>query len=541
MTHLNTPEYEMSAMLSQWSLHYSDKAKPSAQGRHLKKRSTIPDPPRASEALIEACAWGRLDLVGSLLELGADPASADFIQVDWDEIFARGNPSLTAKLLERNCKMSSRVKLTPLMAAALFGQIAAVETLAGLVDVNQRIEAEEISWGEPSFPRGTVARAISFAAAAGHQDCIDKLLDSGAVPRNIEGDENVISPLVASVSFGSPEICSLLAKEIAKLDHGSRQNLGDGLARAASKGRLDLMSAIAEHGHGSWAEASPSLALMAVRGGAPAIAAAEDLAPGLAKSSRNLSGYTPLMLAAARCAQATRALLPLSDPLAATGLGRTALTVALAHSNYEAAEALWSASDRRACLNESAKGLLAIACEGPSPDPGWLQRIIWEDPEQLNRQDSHGQSPLATAIWHQNEAAALALLSFGADATATDPNGNTALHMAAEHSASPTLIAALMSACDPNIQNDEGMTPLMKLLEQEDAEGFELLAQGSLMDLKNNKGQTAIDVAEAIEMEAGDDAHGCFTTLLRAICERQALGQQTPLAHPAARRKHSAL
>lgn len=544
-----TPTHSLSTMLSQWDgLHYGGKSEPLSANRHERRRATAVGEPRVSEALIEACSWGRLDLVAALVRRGADPSASDYLLVNWSAIIggeARGQNG-AAETNSQAYQSFSRVKMTPMMAAALWGREDVLEFLADVADVNQRLDADGHAFARVPGSTGNLGRAISFAAVGGWRGCVEKLLAKGAFPWNIEGDGDTIEPLEASVIFGSVDHCSRLAEEITALDNGSRCGLGGGLALAASNGRLDLMEAIAKHGKGSWIEASPFLALRAVNGGAGAVLAAERLAPGLARASRDEMGNTPLMratfaLGAAKSSDVARAILPFSDPLATNAMGATALLTALSYSNHSAVEALWDASDKGVRLSKGGEGLLGVACMAPNPDPYWIMRIIQEDPTQLNRKSRDGYAPLASAVLHGNEAAALALLRLGADAAARGPGGDTVLHMAVERGASEAMLAALLSVCDANAQNNDGMTPLMKLLQSDYCDGFELVAHQSSMSVKNNEGMTAFDLAEDLERELGESSLGCFTNLLRAIAEREALAEMDFEDRPAGRRKSASL
>lgn len=536
-------------MLAQWDdLHYISKFLPGSEVRHERRRATAVGEPRVAEALIEACSWGRLDLAKDLLRHGADPSASDYLLVDWQAIFGGedNGPMSDPEKSIRAYRTFSRVKMTPMMAAALWGREDVLDYLANVADVNQLLDADGHAFARVPGSTENLGRAMSFAAVGGWRGCIEKLLALGAFPWNIEGDGGIVEPLEAAVIFGSVDNCSRLAEEITALDNGSRCGLGGGLALAASRGRLDLMEAIAKHGKGSWAEASPFLAMMAVDGGAEAVLAAESLAPGLARASRDEVGNTPLMRATfmratAKSSDVARALLPFSDPLATNAMGATALLTALSHSHHGAVEALWDVSDKGARLSKGGEGLLAVACMAPDPDTSWILRIIQEDPVQLNRKSKDGYSPLASAVLHGNEAAALALLSSGADAAARGPGGDTVLHMAVERGASQAMLAALLSVCDANLQNDDGMTPLMRLLRSDCCDGFELVAHKSAMSVKNNKGMTAFDMAEDLEFEWGEASHGCFTNLLRALSESEALAGMDFQDKPASRRKSASL
>lgn len=523
-------------LLADWDIsHYGREINsPSGAADRQSKMRVSSGPPKAEEALVEACAWGNLELAKLLIKLGANACAQQRMEINWGLASGKG----------RNASFMSvsSCSLTPLMAAALWGRDEVVDFLADLVDVNQRVS----EGGKMSTPPGMSdppGRAISFAAAGGHKKCMQILLSRGAFPWNIDGDGKLGEPLEAAVAFGDAELCGFLAMEISILDGNLSIGLGGGLAAAAKIGRLDIMASISRHGAGDWGAASPWLALAAAQGGAQAVREAELLAPGLARTSCDEHGNTPLIVAASLgwaqgSEETVDALLPISNLQAANRNGETALAVALRCSAHKLAEKLWSESEAREAGPDRA-GLLAAACVAMSPSLEWIRKIAQDAPGQINKPDSHGSAPIVLAVRHRNEEAALELLSLGASVNHDVGAGNTLLHLAVDERCGVPVLDSLLNVCDPNKQNKDGATPLMMLLESEWRDGFDCLASRSCMRLKNNKGLTALDVALKVESDWPREHRGRFSNYLRALCEQEVLRDEVATPSKPARRARS--
>lgn len=113
-----------------------------------------------------------------------------------------------------------------------------------------------------------------------------------------------------------------------------------------------------------------------------------------------------------------------------------------------------------------------------------------------------------------------ALLDAGADVHRVDTSGRTALHKAVN--AGPAAVGRLLAAgADPNHQALDGCTPLHDLAEtvglHPDTMQM-LIDAGARVDLQNDRGQTAIDVAEAEAKASPDpDADRDIELLRRAL------------------------
>lgn len=159
----------------------------------------------------------------------------------------------------------------------------------------------------------------------------------------------------------------------------------------------------------------------------------------------------------------------------------------------------------------------------------------------VNLQDVLGQSPLHKAAEHAQESFVLALLKQGADPNVRDKEGKTPLHVMS--TAKPELIDALarhkahlnekdamgntpmhlfldkpqiierllVNGADPNVRNDQGLSPYMMMLEEERFQKYHKVLQHMLaykadVGTTNQLGETVLHLAGRLEMQETFDA-----------------------------------
>ncbi|NDJ52905.1 MAG: hypothetical protein GYB68_07470 [Chloroflexi bacterium] len=106
-----------------------------------------------------------------------------------------------------------------------------------------------------------------------------------------------------------------------------------------------------------------------------------------------------------------------------------------------------------------------------------------------------GRTPLMRAIRFNHREIALWLLDQGADPNVMNENGETALMIAVEKQ--PHLVPLLLARqADPDRQGHKGETALMMAVEKGNPDSVRaLLAAGAKLDIKNDAGDTALDMA----------------------------------------------
>src|SRR5207253_1989293 len=98
-----------------------------------------------------------------------------------------------------------------------------------------------------------------------------------------------------------------------------------------------------------------------------------------------------------------------------------------------------------------------------------------------------------------------ALIRSGASVTIADFKGETVMAIAARNEAGPELIQKLLDAgADPNIPDEDGVTPLMKAANRGDPDRvIALLSAGAVPKAKDKSGRTALDWAKERDDDRG--------------------------------------
>jgi ankyrin repeat protein len=115
-------------------------------------------------------------------------------------------------------------------------------------------------------------------------------------------------------------------------------------------------------------------------------------------------------------------------------------------------------------------------------------------PEEINRPDSGGQTPLFWATVRGNSSAVKTLLDYGADPNFLNKLGETPLHWATETNNSACLTLLLERGARPSPKSVFGTTPLHYSVWKDStiSQVKELLRFGADVSIKNNRGQVPL-------------------------------------------------
>ena len=120
-----------------------------------------------------------------------------------------------------------------------------------------------------------------------------------------------------------------------------------------------------------------------------------------------------------------------------------------------------------------------------------------------------GLRPLAAAAFNGSTESVGALLKFGADPNALDDDGQGAIVFAAGHGYDPVVALFLQAGVDANRRYGHGLTALMWAAGYDASAGVDdvdatiktLIAHGAALDLKDDRGKTAADIARDLGHE----------------------------------------
>ncbi|PCJ54607.1 MAG: hypothetical protein COA79_21735 [Planctomycetota bacterium] len=124
-----------------------------------------------------------------------------------------------------------------------------------------------------------------------------------------------------------------------------------------------------------------------------------------------------------------------------------------------------------------------------------VKSFLSQDPSLINQADENGFTALHEVAGEEQFETIKYLIDNGADVNAINNDGTTPLHLAAYSEAIELLI---INGANINAINKEGDTPLMISTLCQDAEELieTLLTSDADISVKNNKGQTALDMAK---------------------------------------------
>ena len=253
-----------------------------------------------------------------------------------------------------------------------------------------------------------------------------------------------------------------------------------------------------------------SFALISATG----LSRAADRCPDIAQSVQMLHGgdqyqAASLLFAAARlgCAAQARALLDRGAAVEAKDReGKTALAKAAEADKLGVMKLLLEhGADPNARAVDGSTPLLNAAREDRDP----AVSLLLERGADPNLAGEKGIRPLAAAAYNGSAESVNALLKHGADPNALDDRGNGAMVYAAGHAYAPIVALLIQAGVDVNRRYAHGLTALMWAAGHDASAGVEdvkatiktLIEDGAALDLKDDRGKTAADIARGLGYE----------------------------------------
>jgi ankyrin repeat protein len=218
---------------------------------------------------------------------------------------------------------------------------------------------------------------------------------------------------------------------------------------------------------------------------------------------------TTLLFAAARlgCEAEARALLDRGAAIDAKDReGKTALAKAAEADKLPLIRLLL---ERGANVNARAVGGSTPLFYAAEQDRGAVIALLLERGADPNLPGRKGVRPLAAAAFNGSAESVEQLMKFGADPNALDNDGSGAIIYAAGHGYAPVVAVLLQAGVDVNHRYAHGLTALMWAAGYDASAGVDdvdatiktLIEHGAALDLKDDRGKTATDIARDLGHE----------------------------------------
>ena len=176
------------------------------------------------------------------------------------------------------------------------------------------------------------------------------------------------------------------------------------------------------------------------------------------------------------------------------GDGRTVLISAAARGDVEVANTLLTRGADPNVKDKRGYTALSHACEAMYEDV--VDALLNRPDLDTNSRGLNGRPVLLAYVWRDNKERVEKLLAHGADVSAVDADGDTALHGAAKSGNVEIMKLLLDKGANPNATNNQGGTPLMwTAVFGHDEAARLLLSRGADASRKDNDGVTAAEWA----------------------------------------------
>ena len=135
--------------------------------------------------------------------------------------------------------------------------------------------------------------------------------------------------------------------------------------------------------------------------------------------------------------------------------------------------------------------------------------LLLEGGADPNLPGRKGLRPLAAAAFNGSTESVAELMKFGADPNALDDDGSGAIVYAAGHGYAPVVALLVQAGVDVNRRYAHGLTALMWAAGYDASTGVDdvdatiktLIEHGAALDLKDDRGKTAADIARDLGHE----------------------------------------